>query len=203
MLGEWTTTDLKNVFLWAIANLNESGLLSGSESKTKSIGLFSFSSKVYHYFRENSIKGSKDNISFHYDLGNDFYKLWLDESMTYSCGLFKNSEDTLLQSQQNKYERIAKQLDLQPGDNLLEIGLGWGGFAEYLATHYPEVNYSGVTISREQLNYARQRLTDRNLKKMDLQFEDYRNIEGKFNKIVSIEMIEAVGDKYLPQYFQN
>ena len=155
MLGEWITPDLKKVFLWAIANLNESGLLSGSESKTKTIGVFSAPNKIYHYFRENSIKGSKDNISFHYDLGNDFYKLWLDETMTYSCGLFKSEDDSLKQSQLNKYQRIADQLDLQPGDNLLEIGLGWGGFAEFLAKNHPEVNYSGVTISREQLNYAR------------------------------------------------
>ena len=94
MLGEWITPDLKKVFLWAIANLNESGLLSGSESKTKTIGVFSAPNKIYHYFRENSIKGSKDNISFHYDLGNDFYKLWLDETMTYSCGLFKSEDDS-------------------------------------------------------------------------------------------------------------
>ena len=201
MDGDWSTPDLESVFLWAIANIQESGLLSGSEKKESFVNLLGVGNKVFHYLRENSLKGSKKNISYHYDLGNDFYEKWLDPSMTYSCALFEDSETPLEDAQKNKYERIANSLDLRDGMHILEIGCGWGGFAEYIAKNYPTVKLTGITISKEQLSYAKERLKDQ--KQIEFLFEDYRKIDGKFDRIVSIEMIEAVGDKFLPTYFES
>tara|TARA_B100000925_G_scaffold198351_1_gene150208 strand:- start:964 stop:2214 length:1251 start_codon:yes stop_codon:yes gene_type:complete len=201
MDGDWSTPDLESVFLWAIANIQESGLLSGSEKKESFVNLLGVGNKVFHYLRENSLKGSKKNISYHYDLGNDFYEKWLDPSMTYSCALFEDTTTPLEEAQRNKYERIADSLDLKGGMHILEIGCGWGGFAEYIAKNYPTVKLTGITISKEQLSYAKERLKDQ--KQIDLIFEDYRKIDGKFDRVVSIEMIEAVGDKFLPTYFES
>lgn len=150
---------------------------------------------------DNSKSGSRENISFHYDLGNDFYKKWLDDTMTYSSGLFRDT-DTLKGSQQTKYQRIIDQLDVCPDDQVLEIGCGWGGFAEQLLSQQP-VDYRGITISQEQLDYAKDRLEKVSVKKDLVNFEDYRDTEGKFDKIVSIEMFEAVGEKHWDQYFKT
>ena len=201
MDGDWTTPDLESVFLWAIANIQDSGLLSGSEKKESFVNLLGVGNKVFHYLRENSLKGSKKNISYHYDLGNDFYEKWLDPSMTYSCALFEDEKTSLEKAQKNKYKRIADSLDLKEGMHILEIGCGWGGFAEYISDNYPTVKLTGITISKEQLTYARDRL--KNNKQIDFLFEDYRKMEGQYDRIVSIEMIEAVGDKFLPTYFKS
>ena len=157
--------------------------------------------KLLHRRHDNSRAGSKRNIHAHYDLGNEFYGLWLDPTMTYSSALYEGAEGQALEAAQTaKYERILNQLGARQGDRILEIGCGWGGFAETAARRGMRV--TGVTISREQLEYAQARLQRAGLSdRVDFQFRDYRDIEGKYDHIVSIEMIEAVGERYWPDYF--
>ena len=157
--------------------------------------------KLLHRRRDNSREGSKRNIHAHYDLGNEFYGLWLDPTMTYSSALYDGAEGTALEAAQTaKYDRILTQLGARQGDSILEIGCGWGGFAETAARRGMRV--TGITISREQLEYAQARLQRAGLSdRVDLQFRDYRDIEGRYDHIVSIEMIEAVGERYWPDYF--
>lgn len=157
--------------------------------------------KLLHRRHDNSREGSKRNIHAHYDLGNEFYGLWLDPTMTYSSALYAGAEGKALEAAQTaKYERILNQLGARQGDSILEIGCGWGGFAETAARRGMRV--TGVTISREQLEYAQARLQRAGLSdRVDFQFRDYRDIEGSYDHIVSIEMIEAVGERYWPDYF--
>ncbi len=156
--------------------------------------------KVLHRWRHNSRAGSKRNIHAHYDLGNRFYGLWLDPTMSYSSALFDGEAKTLEAAQTAKYERVLAQIGAKQGDSILEIGCGWGGFAEVAARRGMRV--TAITISREQLDYARARLERAGLAdRVDLQFRDYRDIEGQYDHIVSIEMIEAVGERYWPDYF--
>ncbi len=157
--------------------------------------------KLLHRRRDNSREGSRRNIHEHYDLGNGFYRLWLDPSMTYSSALYGGETGRPLEAAQDaKYDRILSQLGARQGDSVLEIGCGWGGFAEAAARRGLRV--TAVTISREQLEYARARLQRAGLSdRVDLQFRDYRDIEGRYDHIVSIEMIEAVGERYWPDYF--
>ncbi len=156
--------------------------------------------KLLHRWRQNSRAGSKRNIHAHYDLGNRFYGLWLDPTMSYSSALFDGEAKSLEAAQTAKYERVLTQLGAKQGDSILEIGCGWGGFAEVAARRGMRV--TGITISKEQLEYARARLERAGLAdRVDLQFRDYRDIEGQFDHIVSIEMIEAVGERYWPDYF--
>tara|TARA_R110002096_G_scaffold257381_1_gene450761 strand:+ start:80969 stop:82237 length:1269 start_codon:yes stop_codon:yes gene_type:complete len=150
---------------------------------------------------DNSRDGSRKNISFHYDLGNDFYKKWLDETMTYSAGIFADTKN-LPASQASKYARIVDQLELSDGDSVLEIGCGWGGFAEHTLTRH-HIDYRGITISNEQLEYAKRRLDKITVRKNLAVFEDYRDTKGTFDKIVSIEMFEAVGEKHWQSYFET
>ena len=157
--------------------------------------------KVRHLLNRNSRAGSKKNIHAHYDIGNAFYQLWLDPSMTYSSALFSEGA-SLEQAQGAKYRRIASQLQLQPGQRVLEIGCGWGGFAE-TAARDNGAHVTGLTLSTEQLAYARQRLQDAGLAgQSDLQLCDYRDSAGQYDAIASIEMFEAVGQRYWPGYFE-
>src|SRR5215469_5247163 len=144
--------------------------------------------------RRNSLSGSKRNIEAHYDVGNDFYQLWLDETMTYSSALYSAKEATLADAQRNKYARILSKLNGH-GEDILEIGCGWGGFAEAAANSGRHV--TGLTISPSQHAFASERLSDR----AEIRLEDYRKTGGSFDAIVSIEMFEAVGERYWPQYF--
>ncbi|MEG1053418.1 MAG: cyclopropane-fatty-acyl-phospholipid synthase family protein, partial [Janthinobacterium sp.] len=156
--------------------------------------------KLRHLLNRNSRAGSKKNIHAHYDIGNAFYQLWLDPSMTYSSALFSEGA-SLEQAQGAKYRRIADQLQLQPDARVLEIGCGWGGFAETTARSYG-AHVTGLTLSTEQLAYARQRLHDAGLaQQADLQLCDYRDSAGQYDAIASIEMFEAVGQSYWPGYF--
>ncbi|CAN5861791.1 cyclopropane-fatty-acyl-phospholipid synthase family protein [soil metagenome] len=157
--------------------------------------------KLLHRRRDNTRKGSRKNIHAHYDLGNEFYRLWLDPSMTYSSALYDGADSTPLEAAQTaKYERILEQIGAKQGDSILEIGCGWGGFAETAARRGMRV--TGVTISKEQLDYARERLDRAGLgDRVDFQFRDYRDIEGSYDHIVSIEMVEAVGERHWPDYF--
>jgi cyclopropane-fatty-acyl-phospholipid synthase len=157
--------------------------------------------RLLHRRRDNSRSGARRNIHAHYDLGNEFYRLWLDPSMTYSSALYAGERGKPLEAAQTaKYERILDQIGAKQGDSILEIGCGWGGFAETAARRGLRV--TGVTISKEQLDYAHQRLQRAGLAdRVDLQFRDYRDMTGRYDHIVSIEMIEAVGERYWPDYF--
>ena len=157
--------------------------------------------RLYHGMRRNSKTGAAKNIAYHYDLGNEFYAAWLDRTMTYSSAVFDRETDDLATAQTNKYRRLADLADIQPGDHVLEIGCGWGGFAKY-AIEERGARVTGITISREQHDFAKQRLADAGLAgRGDVKLIDYRDLEGKFDKIVSIEMFEAVGQAYWPTYF--
>jgi len=172
------------------------------EMKSSSRGFFKVSGadKVWHRQRSNTREGSKANIRAHYDLGNAFYKLWLDPGMTYSSALYSNEGQDLNTAQEQKYARVLEALQLGPGTSLLEIGCGWGGMAERGAVAGADV--SAVTVSAEQLNYAKQRIETSGLhSKAEISFTDYRDVTGQYDRIVSIEMIEAVGEEHWPGYF--
>ncbi|MGB1356595.1 MAG: class I SAM-dependent methyltransferase [Candidatus Puniceispirillaceae bacterium] len=157
--------------------------------------------RLFHGMRRNSKTSAARNISYHYDLGNEFYAAWLDQTMTYSSAVFDRETDDLATAQTNKYRRLADLADIQPGDHVLEIGCGWGGFAKY-AIEERGARVTGITISREQHDFARQRLADAGLNgRGDVRLIDYRDLNGTFDKIVSIEMFEAVGQAYWPTYF--
>ena len=182
-----------------IALLAENEKALGSVAHTNS--LHNLVLRLLHRWHDNSRSGSKRNIHAHYDLGNKFYSLWLDRTMTYSSALFGTEKSKPLESAQtDKYERILEQIGARQGDSILEIGCGWGGFAETAARRGMRV--TAVTISKEQLEFARARLEHAGLAdQVDLQFRDYRDIEGQYDHIVSIEMVEAVGERYWPDYF--
>jgi cyclopropane-fatty-acyl-phospholipid synthase len=158
--------------------------------------------KFYHYVRKNTKAGSRKNILAHYDLGNDFYALFLDETMTYSCGIFERNNSTLKEASEAKYDRICRKLQLAPGDRIIEIGTGWGGFAVHAARNYG-VHVTTTTISEKQYGYARNRIEKAGLEdRINLLKKDYRDLDGKFDKLVSIEMIEAVGHHFYDIFFR-
>ncbi len=160
--------------------------------------------RIRHAMRANRRRQARRNVAAHYDLGNAFYQMWLDETMTYSSGLYDGEDKRSLPAAQSaKYERICSVLDIQAGDRVLEIGCGWGGFAEHAAaTRGCRVH--GITLSREQLSFANDRMVQRDLAGLvTLELRDYRDVQGEFDHIVSIEMFEAVGERYWPAYFDT
>ena len=197
MDGEWSTPDLTAVLEFFSENFEAAGKLAVGGSLVKGIN------KVRHFFNRNSKAGARRNIMAHYDLGNDFYESWLDETMTYSSALFDKPNMSLEQAQTAKYAGIADQLSAGPDSSLLEIGCGWGGFAEYAA----KVRGSKVTcltISEAQRNYAASRMQAEGLSdRVEIRLEDYRDHQGKYDGVASIEMFEAVGEAYWPSYFQK
>ena len=151
---------------------------------------------------KNTIDKSKENISLHYDLGNDFFSTWLDKTLTYSCAIFNSSKETLEEAQINKYNKLISLVKPRNGDRVLEIGCGWGGFAEHLAKNY-NVKMDCITISKKQYEFTKQRIRKSKLgDKVKVMMMDYRELKNKYDIIVSIEMIEAVGEKYLNKYFE-
>jgi len=186
--GSWETDDVENLISLFLLNLHHLEKFSDGNLINR-LGFVIHNALV----RRNSIAGSERNIKAHYDVGNDFYSLWLDKSMTYSSALYQNT-DALYEAQQNKYDRILSKFD-KPRANVLEIGCGWGGFAERAAG--ADHHVTGLTISPSQHKFATERLGG----KADIRFEDYRKSKGTFDQIVSIEMFEAVGEHYWPQYF--
>ena len=159
--------------------------------------------KAWYKTRKNSLSGSRKNIAEHYDLSNDFFKLFLDSSMMYSSAVYTHKDMTLEEASDYKKELICQKLQLKPMDHLVEIGSGWGGFAIYAAQHYG-CKVTTITISQAQYDEATKRITDAGLShRVNVQFKDYRLLEGKFDKLVSIEMIEAVGEQYLSTYFNK
>ena len=159
--------------------------------------------KARFWFQSNTKRQALKNISYHYDLGNDFYSLWLDDTMTYSSALFNTSQESLEKAQIAKYASMVDQMGVKPGDHVLEIGCGWGGFAEYAAKERG-LKVTGLTISKEQLDYANKRIKNKGLSdKVNLKLQDYRDETGVYDGVASIEMFEAVGEKYWPVYFDK
>ena len=159
--------------------------------------------KARFWFQSNTKRQALKNISYHYDLGNDFYSLWLDDTMTYSSALFNTSQESLEKAQIAKYASMVDQMGVKPGDHVLEIGCGWGGFAEYAAKERG-LKVTGLTISKEQLEYAQKRIKKKGLSdKVNLKLQDYRDETGVYDGVASIEMFEAVGEKYWPVYFDK
>lgn len=194
--GEWESPDLLALFEFGLANESAWGSL------LKGRGPARWLARLRHLARSNSRRGSRHNIAFHYDLGNAFYRHWLDESMLYSSAMFSDADDdTLEAAQARRLDAIADMLDTPQGADVLEIGCGWGTLAANLAGRHA-ARVTGVTLSSEQLAFARERaqawgVADR----LDLRLQDYRDVQGRFDRIVSIEMIEAVGEAYWPTYF--
>jgi cyclopropane-fatty-acyl-phospholipid synthase len=195
--GDFDVDDLTAVFRFFLENFKSLQVAGHGMFRSAAQDL------AYHLSRANTKKGAKDNISEHYDLGNDFYEQWLDPSMTYSCAIFNSDDMTLEQAQREKYRHIADAAGIKEGDEILEIGCGWGGFAEVAARDY-NANVRGITLSREQLKYALDRMEKKGLgNRATLVFEDYRDTEGTFDHVCSIEMIEAVGEENWPVYFST
>ena len=195
MAGEWDTPDLSAVLCAFSLNFDRlTALVDGNPV----MRVMNF---LIHLFNRNDRKGSKKNIHAHYDLGNAFYSRWLDPSMTYSSAVYEHPGQPLEQAQRAKYAALARSIDLQAGQSVLEIGCGWGGFAEFAAKEVG-ARVTGITISPAQHDFARKRLFDLGLAdKADIQLIDYRDVQGRFDRVASIEMFEAVGEEYWPTYF--
>ncbi len=201
--GEWETDNITNVIKWFLLNVENAPTASGSNAKSFILNVLKVFNKIYHTKRANSVDGSKKNISEHYDLNNDFFALFLDETMTYSSAYFKEESMSLKEAQLAKYDRLCKQLHLKESDHVLEIGSGWGGNAIHMAKNY-NCKVTTVTISEEQYKLAKERVAKENLSdKITVVLKDYRLLEGKFDKIVSIEMLEAVGAEFYNTYFKK
>lgn len=197
MAGEWDTSDLPALLAFFAENAERIGRVftGGVLGRLRHL--------MRHMLRANTRAGARRNIFEHYDLGNRFYAAWLDSTMTYSAARFDGRARALEDAQHAKYHALARHLDLQRGDRVLEIGCGWGGFAEVAARDYG-ANITGLTISQAQLDYARDRIARAGLSdRVELRLQDYRDVEGRFDKVASIEMFEAVGEAYWPTYFQK
>jgi len=196
--GSWTCDDLTTLVRIIVLNRR---LLTELEG-----GLAAFTQPLHwllHALRKNTQEGSRRNISAHYDLGNDFYSLWLDQTMTYSCNIFERQDATLEDAAAAKYDRICRKLRLGPRDHVIEIGTGWGGFAAHAVKNYG-CRVTTTTISRQQHDWAKDLFSREGIgDRVELLFEDYRNLTGKYDKLVSIEMIEAVGHHFLDVFFKT
>lgn len=198
ILGYWTSDDV--VMLMRIILKNRSIMLSLNDGFAK---ILSPINKLIHRSRQNTLKGSKENILAHYDLSNDFYKLWLDPTMTYSCAYFKDTNTTLEDASIEKLDRMCRKLNLSEKDNILEVGTGWGSFSIHAAKNYG-CSITTTTISDAQYEYAKARVVKEGLEsKINVINKDYRKLNGQYDKIVSIEMIEAVGYEYISEYFRK
>lgn len=198
MSGWWTANNLTSVVRIFVANQQH---MNNMETPLSRVGKFFHSS--WSRLRPNTLSGAKRNIGAHYDLSNDFFSLFLDKTMMYSSAIYSEHADTLETAAVNKLDHICQRLQLKPGEHLLEIGTGWGGFAAYAAEHYG-CHVTTTTISDEQYAYAKQIIRERGLQdRITLLKKDYRLLEGQYDKLVSIEMIEAVGHKYFKEYFSK
>tara|TARA_Y100001936_G_scaffold11042_1_gene9763 strand:+ start:244 stop:1422 length:1179 start_codon:yes stop_codon:yes gene_type:complete len=196
MRGDFETDDLTNLIELTAKNIKLvykfSGLLD-----------FSLFNKIRNLLFKNNKSRSKKNISKHYDLGNEFFSLWLDPTLTYSSAIFDQKDNDLEKAQINKYKKLVELIKPKSGNKILEIGCGWGGFAEYVGKNH-DVKLDCITISKKQFEYASNRIFKNGLnEKINIQFKDYRDVKQKYNSIASIEMIEAVGQNYLENYFKT
>ncbi|MCK8516619.1 cyclopropane-fatty-acyl-phospholipid synthase family protein [Methylonatrum kenyense] len=195
LAGDWETDELSDFLTLMAANEHCFGRLGEPRLLARIV------TGLVHRRRRNTRRGSRRNIAAHYDIGNDFYQEWLDPGMTYSAALFDRQDEDLEQAQQRKYGSILERLDLQAGQHILEIGCGWGGLAEAAARRGARV--TGITLSREQLDFARRRIERAGLSHLvRLRLQDYRDVEGQFDHVVSIEMFEAVGRDYWQTFFE-
>ena len=196
MAGAWSCSDLTDLIRLMVLNQDVLDRVEGSFAR-----LTGPLRKGLHWLNRNNRSGSRRNIGAHYDLGNDFFRLMLDDTMTYSCGIFETPQSTLREASIAKLDAICRKLDLQPDDHVLEIGTGWGGFALHAAQYYG-CRVTTTTISRNQYELARERVAAAGLsERITLLLEDYRDLTGSYDKLVSIEMIEAVGHQFYDTYF--
>ncbi|GAA4345340.1 SAM-dependent methyltransferase [Kangiella taiwanensis] len=195
--SKWDTDNLTGLVQILVRNIELLDEMEGGLAWIKNSVL-----KVWHYFNKNSISGSKGNISAHYDLGNEFFKLFLDKHMMYSSAIYE-ADESLEEASERKLKTICEKLDLKPTDKVIEIGTGWGGMAIYAAKNYG-CHVTTTTISEQQYQYAKKRIIEEGLEdKVELLKNDYRDLRGSFDKLVSIEMIEAVGHHYLDTYIKK
>ncbi|MDX3908788.1 MAG: cyclopropane-fatty-acyl-phospholipid synthase family protein [Sphingobium sp.] len=193
-LGEWDSPDPVPLFALFMANARTLGGTARARGVNRWLG------KTIQFLRKNSLSGARRNIAFHYDLGNDFYRLWLDDNLHYSSALFSDPSETLEVAQQRKAEAVIKRLALKDGDRLLEIGCGWGGLAQ-VALEHASINYEGLTLSVEQQAFAAERLARAGFaERARVELTDYRDVAGTYDAIASVEMVEAVGQQYWPDY---
>ncbi len=198
---DWATPDLTAVIAWFVLNHQTAPSVSGSRrARAGALNLLRFANRIGHLLRPNNRTTARRNISEHYDLSNDFFSLWLDSSMMYSSAKWARPEFTLEEAQREKNDALCRSLRLKPTDHVLEIGTGWGGWSLHAAQTYG-CRVTSLTISKQQLDYAQQRIAEAGLSdRIDVRFCDYRDITGSFDKIVSIEMMEAIGHRYLPAF---
>lgn len=193
--NDWETPDLQTLLLFGAANIDAlDGVFSAA-------GIHAVWNKVRHFFRANTRRGSRKNITFHYDLGNDFYEYWLDTTMSYSSAVFEDFSESLEDAQARKNNRLLDALKVANGDRVLEVGCGWGGFAEMALRRYG-CHLTGLTLSREQAAFARARLAFAG-SRADIRLQDYRDLSGQFDAIASVEMFEAVGKANWSKYFER
>lgn len=198
MAGSWSTPDLLNVIRLMVKNLE---MLNAFDQRRP--WFTRLAGQLFHLLNINSRTGSKKNIAAHYDLGNDFFRLFLDSSMMYSAAIYPDNNADLETAAEHKLESICRKLELTPDDHLLEIGSGWGGMAIYAAAHYG-CRVTTTTISREQYDYTLARVKAEGLeKRITVLLKDYRDLDGQYDKLVSIEMVEAVGHRFYRQYFSR
>ena len=196
MKNDFETDNLSNLIEVTARNIKQIHKFSGVLD-------FPFLNFIKNIFIKNTKKRSKENISKHYDLGNEFFSLWLDKTLTYSSAIFDEKNSDLSDAQNNKYQKLIDLIKPKIGDKVLEIGCGWGGFAEYLGKKY-DVKLDCITISKKQFEYAKERIHKCGLnEKVNIEIKDYRDLKDKYNSIASIEMIEAVGKNYLESYFRT
>ena len=196
--GDWESPDVLALLQFGLANEAAAGSLLDGGAPLR------WMARLLHFARANTRRGSRHNIAFHYDIGNEFYRHWLDDSMLYSSALYEDRpDDTLEAAQARRLERIVEMLDTPRDARVLEIGCGWGTLAATLARRH-DAQVTGITLSAEQLAFARSRAEDWGVSGLvDLRLQDYRDVRGKFDRIVSIEMVEAVGEAYWPTYFET
>lgn len=196
-LGEWDSPDPVQLFTLFVANRKALGNLARASGSAK------WRNRIAHFFRRNSAANTQQNIAFHYDLGNDFYAAWLDETITYSSAFFADDAQSLEDGQMRKIKAIAERLNISKGDHVLEIGFGWGALSRYVALHLG-AHVTGITLSKEQLDHAQKAASISGLSdRLDYQLTDYRHVKGQYDAIMSVEMVEAVGQEYWGVYLHN